>query len=86
LQWLFGTQHKPSTMFSFLVTSCFTLVAAQLELSQHTALMDLYSAIGSNGQTTRNTCVANQKEFFVQVVLLHCARASRRLHRALAVV
>jgi hypothetical protein len=49
-------------MFSFLVTSCFTLVSAQLQLSQHTALMDLYSALGSNRQTTRNTCVANKKK------------------------
>jgi hypothetical protein len=51
-------------MFSFLVTSCFTLVAAQLQLSQHTALMDLYDALGSNRQTTRNTCVANKKNDF----------------------
>jgi hypothetical protein len=79
-------------MFSFLVTSCFTLVSAQeqqLELSQHTALMDLYNALGSNRQTTRNgkTSPSKQKTFFfLQVVLLHCARASRPLHRALAVV
>jgi hypothetical protein len=41
---------KTTTMFSFLVTSCFTLVAAQLEMSQHIALMDLYDALGSNKQ------------------------------------
>jgi hypothetical protein len=89
----FGTRHLTTTMFSFLVTSCFTLVAAQLELSQHTALMDLYDALGSNRQTTMHTCVANEQKqktknifFSLQVVPLHCARASRRLHGALAVV
>jgi hypothetical protein len=43
-------------MFTFLVTSCFTLASAQLELSQHTALMDLYNALGSIKQ--------NEKYFF----------------------
>jgi hypothetical protein len=74
-------------MFSFLVTSCVTLVAAQqqLELAQHIALMDLYGAVGSNRQTKRNRNPNIQKNFFaLQVVLLNRARASRRLHRALA--
>jgi hypothetical protein len=56
-----------TTMFSFIVFSCFTLVSAQLQhlqLSQHTALMDVYDALGSNGQTTRNTRVANEKNRF----------------------
>jgi hypothetical protein len=50
-----------TTMFSFLVTSCFTLVAAQLELAQHTALMDVYNALGSNGND-KETKIANEKK------------------------
>jgi hypothetical protein len=79
-------------MFSFLVTFCFTLVSAQeqqkqLELSQHTALMDLYNALGSNRQTKKRKS-SRKNVFALQVVLLnrHRAHASRRLHRALAVV
>jgi hypothetical protein len=67
---LFGTQHLTTTMFSFLVTSCFTLVAAQLELSQHTALMDLYNALGANSQTTRKR---KTSQTFLLFRLFHCS-------------
>jgi hypothetical protein len=34
---------------SLLIAACFTLVSPQLALAQHTALMDLYDALGSKG-------------------------------------
>ncbi len=32
--------------FSLLIAACFTLVSPQLALAQHTALMELYEALG----------------------------------------
>jgi len=69
---------------AFLVATCFTLVSPQLALVQHTALMDLYDALGSNkpSQIEKNRF----SHLSLQVALLHCVRALWRLHRALAVL
>jgi hypothetical protein len=75
---------------SLLIAACFSLVSPQLALAQHTALMQLYDALGS--------ATVFEKVFFFfifsiffsfslfQVVLLRCFRASRRMPRALAVI
>jgi hypothetical protein len=73
-------------ILSLLIAACFTLVSPQLALAQHTALMELYDALGL---ATREKNVFFSNIFslpFSQDVLLQSARALRRLHHALAVV
>jgi hypothetical protein len=38
---------------SLLIAACFTLVSPQLALAQHTALMELYDALGLKGTNER---------------------------------
>jgi hypothetical protein len=74
---------------SLLIAACFTLVSSQLAPAQHTALMELYDALGvaSDRERRRKKKVFLFQLFFasLQVVLKMCARALRRLRRALAV-
>jgi hypothetical protein len=40
---------------SLLLAACFTLVSPQLAMAQHTALMELYDALGVATDTEKNT-------------------------------
>jgi hypothetical protein len=68
---------------SLLIAACFTLVSSQLAPAQHTALMELYDALGV-ATVTEKESKEQKNNFSLQVVLLHCARALWRLNRALA--
>jgi hypothetical protein len=54
---------------SLLIAACFTLVSSQLALAQHTALMELYDALGVATVTEEES--KEQKIIFL-FRLFHC--------------
>ena len=49
------SQFAQMITLSLLLAACFTLVSPQLAMAQHTALMELYDALGVATDTEKNT-------------------------------
>jgi hypothetical protein len=59
-------------ILSLLIAACFTLVSPQLALAQHTALMELYNALGLSTVTEKES--KEQKSNFFCSGCLQCPR------------